>query len=636
VSPAARRDLGRFVAAAALVFGSLELVSLAETPTPPRAARSTDVGRELSLGQGAASYTLRASLDTSAHRVRGEGTLRWTNTSRVPQRELWLHAYLNAFKDDETRFMRSQEGVAFRGRGRLDHHGALEVHRLYARELNAELWGSVQYGEPGDETDARVLLPTAVAPGESLTLEVAFTATLPSLLMRTGYVERFNMVAQWFPKLARLEPDGHWAHFAFDRLSEFYADFGDYDVSIDVPKSYLVGASGVQVGSEDTADRRRHRFLAPRVHDFAFAAWDGFEEIRQMAGDVELVSLFPKGETVEAELELGVLTRGLVHFGERYGSYPYRRLTVVRPPFEASEAGGMEYPTLITTGASTRFRALGMRTIESLTLHELAHQWFYGMLASDEHQHPFLDEGLTSYAEVEAMDTFWPGRSGFDAFGLRVSEAAAYRIAAGDAEGHGAVDRPSNAFGTGREYVGLAYARPATALVTLGRVFGEESLRRALRRYAREQRFSHPVPSDLVAAVRAEVGDVAADALAAVLAGGTLDVQLEAWASHREADGRTVGTVSLRRLGAVALPVEVDVTSADGTVTRLRWDGASERVTLPWRGDAPIVSVLVDPDNRLLLDGSFDGRAAGGTTLAPRVWSLATVAAQLGASVVWP
>ncbi len=626
--------MGRLALAGVLVLGALEFASYAEEPRA--LGRAPGTREETAPGQGVASYELEAVLDAEGHEVRGKGVIRWTNASRVPQRELWLHTYLNAFENDRTRFMRPGAPAGFRGANTLEHAGSIEVRRLRARELDAELWPGVTYGEENDRTDARVPLPRAVAPGESLTLDVEFTSVMPSLFLRTGYAGSFHMVSQWFPKLARLREDGSWAHFSLDRLSEFYADFGDYDVTVEVPQAFLVGATGEPVEDERRAGRRRLRFLASRVHDFAFVAWDAFEEVHRWAGPVELVALFPKGEAAEADLELGVVTRGLAHFGERYGAYPYRRLTIVRPPPSAAEAGGMEYPMLITTGASTRLRALGMRSIESLTLHELAHQWFYGLVATDEHRYPFLDEGLASYAAVEAMDCFWPGHAGFDALGLQVGEAAAYRLGAAFGEGHGSLDRAAFEFANGRDYAALVYARTATTLMTLARVYGPERMERALRNYAREQRFSHPVPEDLLAAVRGEVGDEAAEALRLAIAGGTTDVRLEAWESKPGADGRFVGTVSLRRSGSVVLPVEVDVRTMSGSTTRLRWEGAGERATLDWQGDGRMASVLVDPENRILLDGQLDARAGGGPQSAPRVWSLVTLLSQVGMSALWP
>ncbi|MBM4360555.1 MAG: M1 family metallopeptidase, partial [Deltaproteobacteria bacterium] len=607
--------------------------TLAERPSAP----PSSAAGELEPGQGSTDYRFEAVLDPNGHEVRGEGTIRFTNRAVVPVRELWVHAYLNAFRDDESVFMRGP-AEGFRGERVLTHRGGLDIHRLRAREFDAELLPALASELPRDATDLRVPLPRELGPGEVLTLEVAFTARLPSLFLRTGFVGSYHMVAQWYPKLARLERDGRWAHFPFYRLSEFYADFGDYDVTVDVPEGMVVGATGAAAAADVDGGRRRQRFQATRVHDFAFTAWDGFDEIRQMAGATELVALFPRGEEAEAEIELATASRGLAHFGERYGGYPYPRLTIVRPPAEASEAGGMEYPTLITTGASRRGRALGLRGIESLTLHELAHQWFQGMLASDEHQHPALDEGLASYAEIEAMDAFWPGRSAFDAFGLRSSEAAAFRWIATEGAGRGAVSRSVSEFADGRDYVENVYGRMATVLVTLGRVHGEAAMRRALHRYATTERFRHPVPADLVRHVRESVGEDAARALDAVLEGGRFD----AYVIRHEArptslgDGSWSGTVTVGRRGEVVLPVTVEVRAADGSRNRLEWDGRGEEVTLPWSGRAPIVAVRLDPDSKLLLDDDLSNQALGEPAQASRVRALLVAVGQLLLEVVGP
>src|SRR5690606_9692244 len=105
-------------------------------------------------------------------------------------------------------------------------------------------------GDPKDETDIRVDLPDEVAAGSTLTLEIEWESQLPQIVERTGYLSDYHFVAQWFPKLARLERDGTWRHFTFHAQSEFYADYGDYDVTLDVPERFIVGASG------ETIERR--------------------------------------------------------------------------------------------------------------------------------------------------------------------------------------------------------------------------------------------------------------------------------------------------------------------------------------------------------------------------------------------
>ncbi|HVR20870.1 MAG TPA: M1 family metallopeptidase, partial [Polyangiaceae bacterium] len=364
------------------------------SPTPAVAAPTLEVPPRI------ASYTLSARLDAEAHRVTATETIRWRNASRVAVHELYVHLYLNAFKNQRSLFLRSpfDEG---RSGARAEHWGYVDVERFAARELGTDLWPGRTPGTPGDpndETDVRLPLPRAVEPGETLTFDVAFAATLPVIVERTGHEGSFHLVAQWFPKLARLEEDGTWAHFSFHPQAEFYADFGDYDVTLDVPADAVVGATGQLVESRSSGARRIERYRAGPVHDFAWTTWPNFRERRVRAGTVDLRLLFPPDSTRNAEIELDAVQQGLQRFSRLYGEYPYPTLTVVHPPDAAAAAGGMEYPTFITTGGPWYTAWLGPRAIESVTLHELLHQWFYGIVATNEARFPFLDEGITTYA----------------------------------------------------------------------------------------------------------------------------------------------------------------------------------------------------------------------------------------------
>src|ERR1019366_9013400 len=168
-------------------------------------------------------------LDPIAHTVHGEGMIRWKNTSAVPAKEMWLHLYLNAFKNERSVFMREPVG-GFRGGEAVKDWGWIDVRSLEwdDGEQKTDLWKPVELHRDGDEdeTDAKVTLPREIAPGESVMLTMVWDDKLPSVVERTGYDGSFHMVAQWFPKVARLEPDGRWAHFSFHHLAEFYADFG--------------------------------------------------------------------------------------------------------------------------------------------------------------------------------------------------------------------------------------------------------------------------------------------------------------------------------------------------------------------------------------------------------------------------
>ena len=303
-------------------------------------------------------YVLRATLDPATHVVHGEGTIVWRNKSKSPVSELWFHLYLNAFKNERSTFLR--ERIGGRGSAQPEDWGWMDVHRLALHQVDGpsvDLWQAAEVrgtalADADDETDVRVPLPRAIAPGQEITLDVAFDDKLPAIIERTGYKDSFHMVGQWFPKFARLEPDGRWVHFPFHHLSEFYADFGSYDVTLDVPAAFTLGATGALVDSRMAEGRRIERHVQRDVHDFAWSAWDHFETRKETIDGVAVTLLYPPGYARMARRELAALRFALPYYSSRYGCYPYDVLTIVHPPYDADEAGGMEYPTLITTGSA--------------------------------------------------------------------------------------------------------------------------------------------------------------------------------------------------------------------------------------------------------------------------------------------
>jgi hypothetical protein len=569
-------------------------------------------------------YTLRASLDPTTHAVHGEGTISWRNTSRVPVRELWVHLYLNAFKNERSVWLRTQAG-GFRGGQPVRDWGTIDVRRFALRDGGAgvDLWPGAELHRPGDddETDARVPLPRDVAPGEKIEIDVVWDDKMPSVVERTGYDGSFHMMGQWFPKLARLEPDGRWAHFAFQRLGEFYADYGTYDVTLDVPQSFLLGATGPALDTRVAGGRRIERHVQSDVHDFAWTAWDEWQVENEVIDGVRVTMLYPPGFRADAARELRAMHFALPDFGARYGRYPYEVLTIVHPPTTAREAGGMEYPTLITTGGPW-YGPPQIYELEVTEVHEFGHQYFYGLIGTNEVAWPFLDEGLNSYAEQLSMGVWLGPGSASDALGLQVSDTA-IQAAFGDLATHDSpVAQPAYAFPLGSFYGALVYDRTSTILETLRRVYGDELVGRALGRYARKYRFGHPVPDDLLAVF----GEVMGEKVERTLRAALFD---EAWVDYTvsdvwsapakepagifDRDGRREtdagkrgsdydGGVLVVRRGTLAFPVDVDLIRRDDSRVRVRWDGDTSSVRIPYHGDQPLKGAVVDPDSRVLLD----------------------------------
>jgi Peptidase family M1 domain len=648
-----RKALGLFGLAFGLLLQSGPLRADALPSAIAAAPQSAQVAR--AAPQETASYTLSASLDTQAHVVTGQGTIRFRNLSSVALTEIWLHLYLNAFKNESSVFFRDQLG-GFRGGVKPKSWGAMDVTEFALG--GKDLWPQAnRHTDPGgDETEASVPLPTPLAPGEEVVFSMKFRSQLPSVVERTGFADSFHMVGQWFPKIAKLEPTGEFAHFTFHHLAEFYADFGNYDVTIDVPKGYRVAATGPRLSETVSGERQVVRHVQDRVHDFAFAVWDRFETSETVVSDgshdVRVLQYYPKGYEAMARRELKTMQFALPHFGQRYGSYPYDVISVVHPPDgDAGEAGGMEYPTLITTGGPVL--APFDNRPEVLTIHEFGHQYFFGILASNEAREPFLDEGLNSYAEAEALRV-WKGEASGGAFGfLKVSLDAISAARSREAGLDEKVAKPASQFSTGGAYGRLVYARTATIVETAARVYGRALVEQGMRDYALRFRFRHPTAKDWLSVMGEHLGAAAQGNLEkAFFSRSTVDYAVLRTVSGQSGshaglfdnesgtreektskkDAAVLTRVVVTRRGELVFPVDVRAQFEDGSEQHQGWDAQTEVATLTFASNAKLRQATMDPEHKVLLDTDVRNNTRG--PKLPRLLENGYVASFLEA--LWP
>jgi hypothetical protein len=541
-------------------------------------------------------YELTASLDPAKKQVQGAARITFTNTSQRPLEALLFHLYLNAFRDDDSVFMR-ESGGRLRGQ-RARGWGRIELQSLTIAGHDA-LARAERELVPKDFTQLRVPLQAPLEPGATLVVELRFVATLPPVFARSGYAGDFFAVGQWFPKLAKLDADG-FVSFPYHALGEFYADFADYTLEVDAPRDFALVASGNLIDEAPHGGRTRHRYRADCVHDVAFVAGRGMRVDLESVDGVLVRYLSPPGYDAALAQHAEVVRAGLRRFGERFGKYPYGTLSVVVPPRNAIGAAGMEYPTLITTGGSwlplPGLPALGGAVI---TAHELAHQWFYGLLASDELHHPVLDEGLTEWASLDLMRTLYGAHEGvgplaFDRF--EIERALAVRPSA-ISPGLAAYEYESSG------YASSVYARASTALESIRRAHGVARFERALSLYTKRHRFQHPTPDDLAAAFDAIYGDgFAARVVRPLLfAGQSSELRVTGVDSRFDRDDYL--THVLARRSGVALPTWLALYGSDGReLARAPWASSSDELRLDLHTHAKVARVVLDPDRALLLD----------------------------------
>ncbi|MRV74123.1 M1 family peptidase [Duganella sp. FT92W] len=618
------------------------------------------------LSDRVASYAIAATLDPVRHVVTGQETLTWRNRSQRVVRSVYLHLYLNAFEHKDTTFYTEQRRSQsmFGSEPIDDGWGYTKLTRV--RQGRADVpWSFVQPddGPAGDHTVVKLDLPVPVAPGGVATLDIGFTSQLPKLGTRSGYTGSFHFVAQWFPKIGVLELPGErgaveerWNAHEYHVDSEFYADFGLYDVKLTAPKDYTVGATGKLQGVPVERDGwLTHHYVQGDVHDFAWTAdkryaapltgtWQPPAGMRG-ARPVDIRVLYTPEYAASAAPSLQAAKDALNWYGALLGPYPYATLTIVIPPHNGVGAAGMEYPTLYTADSFTRI-APGSRQafdLDTVNIHEFAHNYFQGIIASNEFEEPLLDEGMNEYTNMRMQSErghktplapAWLRRLGinpaFEPFDTERADAVLSHPA--DAGAASAYARLQG--------VGQVYVRGALLFRDLEAQLGKEAMTQGLREYYRRWRFRHPSVADLREALADGSGQRALVERVfdqQVYGAGNVDDSVAEFQSELEPAGTGAHKaplwrteVLLRRRG-VAVPQTLVVHFADGGAETVHWDPqhGEQWQRFVWTRTARGLSAELDPQRKHMLDVNKldDSRTAMPDQSAARRWTLDAAAA---------
>lgn len=586
-------------------------------------------------------YAIDAKLDEENFRIEGLERITFRNRSDVAVDHLAFHLYMNAFSAEDTAWMQEGRGShRASGQGKESPWGRVVVDSIQTVSDKQAL--QLVPGE--DPTVATVPLPLPLPPGASVEVDVAFTTHLPEVFARTGYKKNFVLAGQWFPKLGVLEPGGTWNDHVFTFHAEFFADFGDYRVILDVPAGWVVGATGIRTAEEDEGERRRLTYEAKMVHDFAWTASPDFVEHVAMHEGIRIRQLHTPQTWQDAPVHLEAQTEALDSMQARFGPYPWSTITIVHPPAQAGGAGGMEYPTFFTSSPLFDIPPALERVVavrldgRFTTVHEFGHQYFQGLLASNEFEAPWLDEGLNTFANTLVLEDSPQGGWAVRVLGHELGAGDLLRLDMAGLSGTAVIDQRADAF---REVEGLygrtVYRKTAATLRSLRNMVGHDRFDAALRTYVDRFRFGHPTGDDFIDTLTTALSDDPATPGTLTLGDGVvLDVRdwLEQalrtprsvafavrWVENRPAQGdagwhrgqdgtwsltepaepETEGVVVLERSGGFITPVQYAVTFDDGEVRTAWWDGRRTTDTLTFPGRR-IESVALDPNRQLELE----------------------------------
>jgi hypothetical protein len=471
------------------------------------AADDASVETSGSIPDSPISYSIEATLNPETREIDGHETINWLNTLGTPVTSIPMHLYLNAFSNEGSSWYRYTLGPRFQLDTLLkrfdDPWGWTEPRSI--RQGDAELeWQAIapDDGNHLDRSLIEVQLAEAVAPGETLVIDVDWTTRMPAAAARTGGHDRFFFIAQWFPKIAGVRPEGTFNRHQFFGATEFYANFADFDVTIAAPKDWAIASTGKGERLRVDGDIDWHRYQQKGVIDFAFTVGADMEDFvtpHELAtgGTVDIHVFQPKGSAHQVPRWTKAVAASLDTMSQRVMPYPYETITVVLPPRSGLRTLGMEYPTFFTgaTGGDVWDNSIAkdLRLNESVIAHEFAHQYFNALVATNEFEDAFMDEGMTEYWGQEIMTDTWGEESGNGyLFGRPLNVYSSNMRTQPITTNQPAVwSGPSFLV---RDYSGGAqfYDRPATTFQTAAKLFGQDVVDAIFARYTQLWSFKHP------------------------------------------------------------------------------------------------------------------------------------------------
>jgi hypothetical protein len=589
-------------------------------------------------------YRIDAELNVERKTVSGVMEAFWVNASRDIVPDVQLHMYLNAFRSNKSTL--NKEAGSSPGLKEIDF-GWIEIESMRDKKGN-DLMSGMKYispddNNPDDMTVLDVQLPVPAKPGDTVAIKVAFISKLPSDIQRTGFNEDFFFVAQWFPKFGVYEPGdmrqvtkGGWNCHQFHENSEFYSDHSVYDVKITLPKEYVVGTGGLLLKEETEGTKKIQTWRAEDIVDFAWTAWPGYAVYTDHWEHVKITLLLPKERTIQVSRQFKAVKQALEFLTKNVGPYPWPHLTFVDPPAKGANSGGMEYTTLFTSQSFYGVPGF-LHLPELVTIHEFGHAYFMGILASNEFEEPWLDEGVNSFMEERILDHYYGPEAGvIDHPLLRVGDESYGRMSYVLSGSRQTVSNREFSWKYPHDtYAMMSYMKTATWLYTLMGIVGEETTNEIFKEYYRKWAFKHPSGRDFINVVSEVVTRMHGSKFGenmdwffdqTLYGTGICDYKVDRFRNIKTTgftgmvsegdslrlkkseflnDSIYTSTVQLERLGEVMLPVEVAVHFDNGEKVLENWDGKERFRDFKYTGKRKVDWVKIDPEYKIKMDINY-------------------------------
>ncbi|PSR56754.1 hypothetical protein AHMF7605_26290 [Adhaeribacter arboris] len=566
------------------------------------------------------NYKINVTLNDQLHTLSATEELEYSNHSPDALPFIYFHLWPNAYQNNQTALARQLLQLK-----KSDFYFAAPNERGYITDLDFKVNGQpvkLEYDEQNPDI-GKLILNTPLPAGERLTITTPFTVKIPGSFSRFGHLGQSYQITQWFPKPAVYDKKG-WHPMPYLDQGEFYSEFGKFDVSITLPANYIVGATGVLQNPEEQArmnalaaetatkttftqdlsfpasasETKTLRYVQDNIHDFAWFADKRFNVLKNQ------VSLPNSNRTVTTWLLFlnrnaatwvnGVkdINQAVKNYSEWIGEYPYEHVTAVDGALSAGS--GMEYPMVTVTDPEA-------------IVHEIGHNWFYGILATNERNHAWMDEGINSYYEFRVAEQADPNYSQLaflvnnkklrKLFGLENVHANALNLLLYQMVASRGLDQPvqypSEKF-TSTNYGAIVYLKTGILFKYLAAYLGQERFDKAIQAYFQKWQFRHPYPEDLQAIMEQETGEKL-DWFFYNLIQTTSPV--DAAVTKVSTSGSNL-QVTVQNRSAFPVPVPVAAISADNKILELHWTGLMVHdEQLIFENAAGASKIIIDPEH---------------------------------------
>ena len=445
-----------------------------------------------SIWQQQVNYTIDVSLNDKENTLDGFEKMQYYNNSNDTLRFIWFHIWPNAYKNDKTAF--SDQLLE---NGRKDFYFSSEDKRGYINRLDFKVDGVTSKTEdhPMHQDIIKLILPEPLPPKTAVKIETAFHVKLPYNFSRGGHIKQSYQITQWYPKPAVYDKTG-WHEMPYLDQGESYSEFGNFDVTITIPKKYIVASTGIlRYEKRETDTTKILNFQQDNVHDFAWFADKDFivshDTLQLPSGTIEVNAYYHKAREATWKNSTAFIKAAIRTKSNWVGEYPYKVVSVVESPVKGDD--GMEYPTITFISSPADERSL-----DHLINHEVGHNWFYGILATNEKQHPWMDEGMNTYydnrysseqyANTKKESSFFKNKMPADLTHTLLESVTTIKR-------DQPIETSSEDFNV-INYGLIAYTKTAEWMKLLETELGKPVFDKLMHEYYNRWKFKHPYPED--------------------------------------------------------------------------------------------------------------------------------------------